>query len=195
MSAHGEVRISLYEHLDFLDSLDQAESSPELQAHLTEQIKDQIAKGARDKIESIHRLLAQLDATDQAISTEQERLTKRAQHVDRVRQSVRGMVLRGMQAHGIKSIEGQTCRFTVKKSPSHVVIEDEAKVPDMYKQVTVTMGAHLWAHIYPGFYAQIGPDVNIRTAVCKPRVSQAIKAGAVVPGADLSMNDEYLAVE
>lgn len=189
MTAFAETRLSLYEHLDLLDMMDQAESSPELQERLTEQIKDQIAKGARDKIESIHRLLAQLDATDQAISAEQARLSQRAQHVDRVRQSVRAMVLRGMQAHGIKSIEGETCKFAVKKSPPHVVIEDEARIPEQYKAATVTMPSAIWQ----AFGIDASKFKNLR--VMKAEIAEILKAGGTVPGADLSMNDEHLAVE
>jgi hypothetical protein len=197
MSAVAETRLTLFDHLGLLELVAQAEESPEQAEFLTAEISAQIAAGARDKIESIYRLLAQCDATDVAINAEQKRLSERAGQVDTIRQRVRDMVTRAMQAHRIKAIEGETCKFSLRKSPASVLIDDVAAVPDEFKRVTINMPAARWQEILAewGNISVWDSQIDCKTSVVKAAVKKAIDAGQDVPGADMTFGAEYLVVK
>ena len=98
---------------------------------------------------------------------------------------------------GAKRLEGSIGVLSLRKNPDHVEVTNPEAVPIEYRDVSVKMPAQQWADIehefvergYPGFTVK-----SCRSEVRKSEVSDAIKAGAEIPGADVVFGQMKLVV-
>ena len=143
------------------------------------------------KRDNVIRFLRHLDLQQESITAEQERLSKLkavyANTQERVEKHVAGVIERFAPEpkRGPKKLEGSIGVLSLRKNPDHVEILNPEAVPIGYRDVSLKMPAVVWAHLLdenPDLEANVK---SCRSEVRKSEVSEAIKAGAEIPGVDL----------
>ena len=143
------------------------------------------------KRDQLIRFLRHLDLQQESISAEQERLSKLkavyANTQERVEKHVAGVIERFAPEpkRGAKRLEGSIGVLSLRKNPDHVEVTNPEAVPIGYRDVSLKMPAVVWAHLLeetPELEANVK---SCRSEVRKSEVSEAIKGGAEIPGADL----------
>jgi hypothetical protein len=158
--------------------------------------------------------LAHVESQAQLCAAEIKRLQERKKHYEATYERCEQYLIRVIESLGQdvdkkgkpkwKKLEGKTVTFSLAEKPSHVEIEDESKVPDSYKAVTVTLPMGLWKEILDEFRTDEDDPVwqDLKTsaerasvAILKAELKKDIESGNVVPGADIAMGGRRLVVK
>ena len=150
---------------DYLQALD-AFTDPDADIPLDAAIDtlDGIEGQLQDKAVSVAKFMQNLDATAKAIREAEQQMAKRRKAIENRAQWLRDYLKLNMEAAGITKIESPWFRLAIQKNPDAVEITDEALVPDIFKTEVVTV------------------------KIDKPAIKQALRDGAVIPGATLSQS-------
>ncbi len=100
-----------------------------------EDVSDALAQldGALEqKSLAIMHVMRDLDLEVEAFKTEEQRLAARRKTLEAQRTKLKDYVLRCMQDADVVKLKAGTFQLAVREDPEHVVIEDEALIPDTY---------------------------------------------------------------
>lgn len=149
---------AISEHLfALLDTVDLAE--PEQKADIEAEIQRYV-EASIQKADHIAEALSICESTATAAANEIKRLQDRKRAAEAAKERLSNYVVRVMESHGLRKLEGKTNTFTLRDTDS-VVITDMDAVPSGFKRTTISVDAD------------------------KVAIKKAIKGGASVPGADL----------
>jgi hypothetical protein len=119
-----------------------------------------------------------------------ERHTKRRKRCESVLEFLESYAIKAMQAAGVRRLEGRGATLKLQQRPGALVVTSECDVPDEYKAVTVTMPLPLWRDLCHALPQEKLIGITSEAAVVmKDKAKRAIKAGAEVPGADVTFAD------
>jgi hypothetical protein len=159
--------IELRDHIEALFDTYEGVTDPKVKAEVEAEIQAALEAEVR-KVDRISFYIATCERNASGLKEEVARLNERRamweRRSERVREFVKGFMLRTET----QKLDGQTATFFLRAATPAVVISDEALVPDEFKQTTITV------------------------TVNKRAVKDAIEAGHVVPGADLSIGGQTL---
>lgn len=162
-----ERSLSLFEaERELLEAAIAAESGDEAAlAVLPEYLQYSLEK--RDRVAMALRIFdQQADFCDEEIA----RIKERKERVQKAKKRLESHVIAVMRQLDIEKVEGKTSTLAIRANPPSVLIQDEEKIPQEYKFVKQTV------------------------VIDKQGIGKALKAGADVPGADLSLNSLRLHV-
>lgn len=151
-----EVSEHLIALLDTYDMCETDEQRMECNAEIQRTVEAQL-----HKVDNFSRFLSHVESQADLAAKEIERLkTRRAVFVN-LQERLEQYAIRGMQALGLRKLDGDTSRLTLRNNTPAVDIDDEELVPAKFKTIRQT--------------------VNID----KRGIKSAIDGGEVVPGAHL----------
>jgi hypothetical protein len=147
-----------------LDTLDVCpdEQRSEIEERIAAYVTAQI-----DKIDHINGLLNSLDAVSANAKTEIERLRERQQSAERSRQRLESYLIHVLHKRDGKPLRGKNVTFSVRRTEALAIVNPEL-VPDKYKRTTITVD------------------------VPKTPIKEALKAGEVIPGVALQVNEHLV---
>lgn len=152
--------------LDTILMLDQPEDA-ELRSELELQICHDIA-AEKQKVDSVCRMFAHFESQAQLAADEIKRLQARKRQFEASVEHLEYCCRRAMAINEKTELQGATSKLTLQKNPESVFVGDFSAVPAEYKQSTVTI------------------------TVMKDDIKRAIRAGEVVPGAELIRGDRLV---
>lgn len=120
-----------------LDSLDLCETSEQI-AECEADI-ERTALALVHKVDDFSQFLAHLQSQQVLATQEIERLKSRRQYLLRTQDRLEQYAIRVMQQQGIRKLDGDTSRLSIRNNPPAVEITDEAQVPVAYKIVHTTV--------------------------------------------------------
>lgn len=151
-----------------LDTIDGMELDDPLRGELEAQIAGTVALELR-KIDGVCRMLAHFDGQTALATAEIKRIQARKARCERATERLEAAAKGAMELAGKTKVEGETSTLKLQANPPSVVIVDADLVPAAYK----TCVPESWT-------------------IRKADVAKALKAGVLVPGADLSEGNTRL---
>ena len=112
-----------------------------------------------DKLESIAKMIKNLDATAKAIGDEEKRLKARKMAIKNRIDDIKRYVKENLEAMGKDKVEAGIFKWSLQYGPGRVEITDETKIPDAY------------------FVKEIKP--------LKTEIKKAIESGEITEGAEI----------
>lgn len=152
-----EISSNYLQALDFL-------TDPELDLPI-EAINDTLeglSGELEDKAVNVAKFLRNMESTAKAIKEAETEMAKRRKALESRVKWLRAYLKINMEACGISKIECPFFKLAVQKNPDAVNITDENAIPEQFKEQVIT-----WK-------------------ISKTAIKDAIKAGAPVPGAELT---------
>jgi Siphovirus Gp157 len=170
------------------ESAEEEGLTPEIEQALTVYLE-----GAAEKRDRVADFIHFCEGMTELAKAEGKRLQARQKHFEATAERVSAMVLRVLDHLGVKKLEGRTNTLKKRKCPASVKIIDEAKVPDEYKHITVTLPLPQWQELLAGAGEEFRKAVlsGIRrqeTSVELEAIKQALNLEKTVEGADLVIN-------
>jgi hypothetical protein len=100
---------------------------------------------------------------------------------------------------GVKRLEGNFSSMRIQKNPDSVVITDEKALPPVWKDVALTMPAHVWEALLERLDKDERRVFEEKVKKCefkpdKRAVGSELKNGEQIPGADLKFGEWRLVV-
>lgn len=167
------------EYMQALDALTDPEADIPLQAVLDtlEGIEGQL----QEKAVNVAKFMRNLDVTVKAIKEAENQMAKRRKAIEKRVSGIQDYLKNNMEAAGITKIESPWFQLSIQKNPPAVEVENESLLPTGYVSVELTLP---W-EIYEQVCDRIGQhDIKV-VKVDKVEIKNALKGGAVVPGAKL----------
>jgi Siphovirus Gp157 len=187
------VRTSLFAVEESLQAmLDSAELvEPEQQAEFAADLEAALAAtvSKRDRTQGF---LVHCESLAAKTAGEIKRLQARKAFFEAVVERVEFSVVRTIRNLGIdakgkyKSLQGETVTLSVRRCPATVAITDEAKVPALFKTVTITVPALTWEAVLDALDMETRakvldeikrPDSTVNKAAVKEAIEAAAPAG------------------
>ena len=150
------TNVSLYDILEAEEALQNIENADTY----TEALEVQ----KEEKINNTVKYIQQLETWARGAKDEATRLTLNAKVLEYRAQKIRDWIAYSLKAHDVKRVETSLARISFRQS-TQVVIDNEASVPDEYKQEKTTI------------------------SIDKVSIKEAIKNGLTVTGARIVTND------
>jgi predicted nuclease with TOPRIM domain len=169
-----------------LDTIDA--TPPELQPEIEAAITEYLERSA-EKVDSIAHVLSALDWEQKAAADEISRLQERKKAAKASQERLEKYVCRVIAMRGAK-LAGKTNTLSVRPSEA-VEVTDEKAVPILYQRIAVKMPRILWVLILRGANDEALRQLNTCPAfeekieVPLDPIKRALKAGDIVPGAEL----------
>ncbi|MCI5836255.1 MAG: siphovirus Gp157 family protein [Veillonellaceae bacterium] len=150
---------TLYQHgLQYIELRELAERE-EIDPQVLQDTFAAIEESAAVKVDNIGKLYRQLDADEEAVQKEIERLAERKKHMERTQERLKDIVKAYLELVGQRKVAGALFTATIKRNTPKVIINDEAAIPREFIKVKTT------------------------ESVDKTAIKKAIAAGAEVAGA------------
>lgn len=204
----ANTALSLYQIEDDLAALINSEEMVPEGTDERLQILDEIAQKTAQAVakrNNVIRFLRHIGHQIDNIDTEIERLRAlRGSYTsgrERVEKYVASVIEQCVEQpkHGPKKLEGTIGVLSLRRNPERTVITDMEKLPDRFKEITVTLPLQHWNWLIDG---AADDDPYIRTAELEAKhsapltpIKVAIKSGQEVPGADIVFGDVKLVVK
>jgi hypothetical protein len=157
---------------------------PEIEAAIAE-----YAERSAEKVDGIAHVLAALDWEQKAAADEIVRLQERKKAAKASQDRLEQYVCRVIALRGAK-LQGKTNTLSVRPSEA-VKLTDEKQIPIVYQRVAVKMPRVLWVLVMRGVDDETLRQLNSCGAFDEKidtpldPIKRALKAGEVVPGAEL----------
>jgi hypothetical protein len=189
---------TLYELEDTLQAFANTVALAE-ESSVRQLILDEIGQALRKTKEKRDRVVAFLRHCEQQqtfADAEIERIQKRKQVIARVCEELKCYLIHVIDQFalpdqlGIKRLEGNLSSMRIQKNPDSVLITDEQMLPVAWKDVVLTMPAHIWeallqtlANDERALFEQKVKKREFRPD--KKAIANQLKKGMEIPGADL----------
>ncbi len=146
------------------------------------------------KVDRYAAVMRRLEAEAEWEKAESDRHGKRRKRYEAAYAFLERYAIDAMHAASTSKLEGRGATLKLRQGPGALVVTSECDVPMEYKAVTVTMPAFLWNEIREVVeQSKLKPPIDalsqVSVSVCKDKAKRAIKAGAEVPGADVTFED------
>ncbi|MCP4899794.1 MAG: hypothetical protein GY906_22740 [bacterium] len=176
MARTEERSLSLYEiETGLADAVMEAEESGLSDEESLAVIRSWI-EGALEKRDKVAAFRQHLIAQQEFAEREIDRLIKRKRAMAKHQERLEKHVIRVMEALEVKSLEGHTATFKLRKNPDFVIVHDESTLPEKF-----------WRQ--PPQAEQPPPAPNKRA------IKFALDSGETVPGADKHFGANKLVVD
>jgi hypothetical protein len=157
--------LTLYQIEDHLAALiDSVDMVPDDEPGLLAELEEDIARTLElelKKVDGVSHMLAHFESQAQFAAAEIKRLQASKKRYERAGERLEAYVRGAMQLAGRDKLEGETSTLQIRKNPAAVYISNCDAIPAEYQVISTSV------------------------SVDKARVSKALKAGVVVPGAEL----------
>ncbi len=202
-----KTSITLYEIEDNLAAL--ANTFEVVEGEEIKQILlDEIGRSlwqAKEKRDAVVAFLRHCEAQQKFADQEIERIKKRRDRIARFQAEFEQYIISIIDRfavpdrRGVKRLEGNVSSMRMQKNPDSVAITDENAVPLAFKDVVLTMPAHVWEALLE----RLGKDERarfeerIKKAEFKPdkrAIGGELKNGSEIPGADLKFGEFRLVI-
>ena len=147
------------EYLALWDSL----QDPDADWDAAEQTLKGIEAALDSKVESCAKAVRSMEAEEEGILAEIDRLTRRAHALETKTQGLKNYMQAEMETAGIDKIRTDLFTVSVQRSPDKLIVHDEAGIPAAYYKVV--------------------PETR---TLDKVAVKKALAAGTMVPGCELA---------
>jgi hypothetical protein len=199
--------LTLYEVEDNLEALaNTIELVEEVEAK--ELILDEIGRAlrqAKDKRDAIVAFLRHCEVQQQFADQEIERIKNRRDRIAKLQAELEQYVIRVIDQlvvpdrRGVKRLEGNFSSLRIQKNPDSVVVTDEKAIPLAWKDVVLTMPAHVWEALLERLGKEDRPVFEAQVKKCefkpdKRALAGELKKGEEIPGADLKFGDLRLVI-
>lgn len=174
------------EHLDaLLNSVDLCETEEQRLEIMNEIASQYMKRGAKaDQMDGwLNRETAYVMSIDQQMDRLKKLREKRLRAVSKVEDYIASVML----ANGMKRLDGNKCRFTLKKNPPSVEITNDFSIPTEYESVTLQYDPEQWAQFINNVPVAVYDDY-VRHYIkerkpSKSRIKKALDSGRTIPGA------------
>jgi hypothetical protein len=194
--------LTLYEIEDNLAALANTFEMVE-EAQDRQMILDEIGRTmrqAKDKRDAVVGFLRHCEAQQRFADQEIERIKNRRDRLAKFQAEFEQYLIRVIDQfvvpdrRGVKRLEGNFSSMRIQKNPDSVVITDEEALPAAWKDVVLTMPAHVWEalleRLEKGERACF--QARVKKTEFKPdkrAVASELKKGEQIPGADLKFGE------
>jgi hypothetical protein len=189
--------LTLYTIEDHLAALQESIDTSSCDEELAQEFQ-QALKTAVEKRDRVGQFLAHLDNQITFAEAEIDRLRRRKQSFEKVRERVEEYVRRTIESLGCdesgryKKLEGKTITFSLRACPPSVEVTDLDALPPEYKTLTLKMPAQLWEDMSATFNHNIADQVQQHVALReitpdKRAIKANIDSGGEISGADLTI--------
>ena len=173
-----------------------------------QQILDEIGhalRKAKDKRDRVVEFLRHCEQQQKFADAEIERIQKRKGVIARVCEELTCYLVQVIDQfaipdqRGIKRLEGNLSSMRIQKNPDSVLITDEQALPVAWKDVLLTMPAHVWEALLQRLATDERAlfEQKVKKREFKPdkkAICNELKNGAEIPGADLKFGDLRLVI-
>jgi hypothetical protein len=199
--------LTLYDIEDSLaalaNSFDMVEEAEERQL-----ILDEIGRAmriAKEKRDAVVGFLRHCEAQQRFADQEIERIKTRRDRIAKFQEALEQYVIRVIDQfampdrRGVKRIEGNFSSLRIQKNPDSVVITDEKALPAEWKDVVLTLPAHVWEALLQRLGKDERAVFEARVKKCefkpdKRALPNELKNGEEIPGADLKFGELRLVI-
>jgi hypothetical protein len=171
-------------------------------------VLDEIGRALRQATEKRDAVVAflrhcetQQKFADQEIERIRNRRDRIAKLQDELEQYVIGVIdqFAVPDRRGVKRLEGNFSSMRIQKNPDSVVINNDKAVPIMWKDVVLTMSAHVWEGLLQRLDEQERAffEKQVKRTEFKPdkrALAAEMKNGVEIPGADLKFGEFHLVI-
>lgn len=216
--AIAKHHVSLYELENDLvalmdtDELVSEEQRQQFEVELEEALKNTVAK--RDRLAGF---ISHCEQMQSASAQEIKRLQDRKKHFKSMEDRAREYAKRVIESLGYdekgntRKLEGVTATFSLRRNPAKLVITDEQKIADYYRDVSVFCpkpivdwvieqldriddDAPSWANKDRPEREEFKAAVGAVSSINNQRIKRALEMGLDVPGADLQIDSTSVQV-
>jgi len=194
--------LTLYEVEDNLAALANAFEVVE-EAEAKRLILDEIGQAIRrvkEKRDAVVGFLRHCEAQQKFADLEIERLQNRRERIARFQAEFEQYLVSLIDQfaipdrRGVKRLEGNFSSMRIQKNPDSVVITDEKALPVAWKDVVLTMPAHVWEALLERLETDDRRVFEEKVKKCefkpdKRAVAGELKNGEQIPGADLKFGE------
>src|SRR5260370_32951749 len=199
---------TLYELEDtlqvFVDTIALAEEPAAGDAILAE--IGQALKKTKEKRDAVVAFLRHCEQQQKFADAEIERIQKRRALITRARVELECYLVRVIDQfaapdrRGIKRLDGNFSSMRIQKNPDSVAITDEQALPAAWKDVVLTMGAHVWEALLQRLALEDRAvfERQVKKSEFKPdkrAIAGELKNGTEIPGADLKFGELRLVID
>jgi hypothetical protein len=199
---------TLYELEDtlqaFVNTIAMAEEPAARDAILAE--IGQALKKTKEKRDAVVAFLSHCEQQQKFADAEIERIQKRRALITRVRVELECHLVRVIDQfavpdrRGMKRMEGNFSSMRLQKNPDSVAITDEQALPAAWKDVILTMPAHVWEALLQRLDLEDRAvfEKHVKKREFKPdkrAIAGELKNGMEIPGADLKFGELRLVIE
>jgi hypothetical protein len=198
---------TLYELEDtlraFANTIALAEEPPVRQLILDE--IGQAVQKTKEKRDRVVAFLRHCEHQQKFAEAEIERIQKRKEVIARVREELECYLVQVIDQfarpdqRGIKRLEGNLSSMRIQKNPDSVLVTDEHLLPVAWKDIVLTMPAHVWEALLQ----RLATDERalfvrkVKKSEFKPdkkAIANELKRGTEISGADLKFGDLRLVI-
>lgn len=197
-----ETRLTLYEIEDNLAALANTFEVIE-EAEAKQLILDEIGQAlqrVKDKRDAVVGFLRHCEAQQTFADQEIERLKTRRDRIARFQSEFEQYLVSLIDQfaipdrRGIKRLEGNVSSMRIQKNPDSVVITDEKALPVAWKDVVLTMPAHVWEALLERLEKNERTVFEQKVKKCefkpdKRALASELKKGEQILGADLKFGE------
>jgi len=199
--------LTLYEVEDNLAALANTFEVVE-EAEAKRLILDEIGQAIRrvkEKRDAVVGFLRHCEAQQKFADLEIERLKTRRERIARFQAEFEQYLVSLIDQfaipdrRGVKRLEGNFSSMRIQKNPDSVVITDEKALPVAWKDVVLTMPAHVWEALLERLETADRRVFEEKVKKCefkpdKRAVGSELKNGEQIPGADLKFGELRLVI-
>lgn len=165
-----EITAQYRQALAFLEQVDLTDLAPEEQQQLISDTLDEFEDKFQHKALAIGAFVANLELEADSLKIMETRIQQRRKANERKADWLRDYVHVNMQAMELLDIRDNQIRLAIRKNPPKVIVENDALLPDDYKesQVNILIRKSLIADALkngqsvPGAYLQYGTCLQIK---------------------------------
>jgi hypothetical protein len=165
----------------------------------------QALRQAKDKRDAVVGFLRHCEAQQRFADKEIERIKSRRDRIAQFQTEFEQYIVRMIEEfavpdrRGIKRLEGNFSSMRIQKNPESVVITDEKALPVAWKDVILTMPAHVWEGLLQrldkserAFFEARLKKTEFKSD--KRLLANELKNGAQIPRVDLKFGDFRLVI-
>jgi hypothetical protein len=198
---------TLYELEDtlqaFANTIDLAEE-PAVRQLILDEIGHAFRK-TKEKRDRVVEFLRHCEQQQKFADAEIERIQKRKGVIAKVSEELECYLVQVIDQfaipdhRGIKRLEGNLSSMRIQKNPDSVLITDEQALPVAWKDVVLTMPAHVWEALLQRLVRDERAlfEQKVKKREFKPdkkAIANELKQGTEIPGADLKFGDLRLVI-
>lgn len=202
-----KAALTLYELEDNLAALANTFELVE-EAEAKQVILEEIGRALRqvkEKRDAVVGFLRHCEAQQRFADQEIERIKSRRDRIAEFQEELEQYVIRVIDQfvvpdrRGVKRMEGNFSSLRIQKNPDSVVITDEKALPVAWKDVVLTMPAHVWEALLERLEKDERAVFEAQVKKCefkpdKRALVNELKNGEEIPGADLKFGELRLVV-
>jgi hypothetical protein len=202
-----KAALTLYELEDNLAALANTFELVE-EAETKRLILDEIGHALRqvkEKRDAVVGFLRHCEAQQRFADQEIERIKSRRDRIAEFQEELEQYVIRVIDQfvvpdrRGVKRMEGNFSSLRIQKNPDSVVITDEKALPVAWKDVVLTMPAHVWEALLQRLEKDERAVFEAQVKKCefkpdKRALVKELKNGEEIPGADLKFGELRLVI-